>query len=161
MNAIGRGLLGGLAGTAVMSATMVADRALGWMTGEVPPRKIGRARPRRRWGSREHLSPGVRGELGRRALRLRGGGGGRLRADPAPKVRLPEPVPAGPAYGAALWVVSYVGLMPMAGLYPPPTEDRPERLGMIFVHHLVYGTALATACRWLRSPRIGPHSPSP
>jgi hypothetical protein len=133
-----------------MSVAMAADRALGWMTGEIPPRKIGRrveeavgikrhlSRPafEASWVA-EHFAYGAAAGVGYELLRS--------------KIRMPEPVPAGPAYGAALWAVSYVGLMPMAGLYPPPTEDRPERLGMIFVHHLVYGTALATACQWLRA----------
>lgn len=149
MNAIGRGVVGGLAGTAVMSATMAVDRALGWMTGEVPPRKVAR---------RAEEAAGVRGHLSRPAFEaswvvqhfaygaVAGVGYELLRA----KVKLPEPLPSGPAYGAALWAVSYGGWVPMAGLYPPPQGDRPGRLAMTFVHHLVYGTALAAACRWLR-----------
>lgn len=149
MNAIGRGALGGLAGTAVMSATMAVDRLLGWMTGEVPPRKIAR-RAEEAAGIAQHLTGpafeaswivqhfayGAAAGVGYELLRSR--------------LRMPEPVPAGPVYGAALFAVSYGGWVPAAGLYPPPWEDRPERYGMTLVHHLVYGTALAAACRRLR-----------
>jgi uncharacterized membrane protein YagU involved in acid resistance len=149
VDAIVRGAVGGLAGTAAMSATMALDRALGWMTGEVPPRKIAR-RAEEAVGIAQHLprpafeaswivqhfaygaAAGVAYEWLRRRARIR------------------EPLPAGAAFGAALWAASYGGIMPAIGLYPPPWQDRRERQVMIFVHHLIYGTALAATCRSLR-----------
>jgi len=47
-------------------------------------------------------------------------------------------------YGALLWSVSYLGLMPALGLYPWPDEDAKPRLGVMIAAHGVYGLALAT-----------------
>src|SRR5437764_7307350 len=42
MDRVLHGAIAGLAGTAVMSAAMAADRILGGIRGEVPPRKVGK-----------------------------------------------------------------------------------------------------------------------
>ncbi len=152
MDAIVRGALGGLVGTAAMSAAMAADRALGWMTGEVPPRKIAR---------RAEEAVGIAQHLPRPAFEASwvvqhfayGAAAGAVYECLGRKAGRREPMPAGPAYGAAVWAASYGGAMPLVGLYPPPWDDRRERIVMIFVHHLVYGTALAATCRWLRGAR--------
>jgi hypothetical protein len=150
MDEVTRGAIAGLAGTAVMSAAMAADRASGRMRGEAPPRKVAR-NAEEALGLREMLSrpafeaswvaqhfaygaaAGVAYELARRRLPLS------------------DPLPAGPLYGAALWAFGYAGWLPAAGLYPPPTADRPSRAATIFLHHLIYGTTTALVARALRS----------
>jgi uncharacterized membrane protein YagU involved in acid resistance len=52
-------------------------------------------------------------------------------------------VPAGLAYGAAIWGVSYMGWVPALGIMPPPERDRRDRQAVMLAAHLVYGTALA------------------
>jgi uncharacterized membrane protein YagU involved in acid resistance len=52
-------------------------------------------------------------------------------------------VPAGLAYGAAIWGVSYMGWVPALGIMPPADRDRRDRQTVMLAAHLVYGTALA------------------
>src|SRR5438105_781811 len=103
-----RGAVAGFAGTAVMSAAMAAAQAIGLAGGEPPPRQIGR-NLEEALGMRDDLSrpafeaswvaqhvaygtaAGVAYELARGALRL------------------DEPIPAGLAFGVALWAVGYAG----------------------------------------------------
>jgi uncharacterized membrane protein YagU involved in acid resistance len=60
----------------------------------------------------------------------------------APK-RLMVRVPAGVAYGAAIWGVSYMGWVPALGIMPPAQRDRRDRQAVMLGAHLIYGTALA------------------
>jgi uncharacterized membrane protein YagU involved in acid resistance len=52
-------------------------------------------------------------------------------------------VPAGMAYGAAIWGVSYMGWVPAFGIMPPADRDRRDRQAVMLAAHLIYGTALA------------------
>jgi uncharacterized membrane protein YagU involved in acid resistance len=52
-------------------------------------------------------------------------------------------VPAGLAYGAAIWGVSYMGWVPALGIMPPAERDRRDRQTVMLAAHLVYGTGLA------------------
>lgn len=51
-------------------------------------------------------------------------------------------VPDGLLFGTAVWVMSYVQLVPM-GLYEPPWKYPPRELAMDLSYHLVYGAGLA------------------
>jgi hypothetical protein len=44
-------------------------------------------------------------------------------------------------FGAGVWVMSYVQLVPM-GLYQPPWEHPPRHLAMDLSYHLAYGGGL-------------------
>jgi uncharacterized membrane protein YagU involved in acid resistance len=59
-------------------------------------------------------------------------------------------VPAGMAYGAAIWGVSYMGWVPALGIMPPADRDRRDRQMVMLAAHLVYGTALAV----MSGPRV-------
>jgi len=59
-------------------------------------------------------------------------------------------VPAGMAYGAAIWGVSYMGWVPALGIMPPAERDRRDRQAIMLAAHLIYGTALAV----LIGPRV-------
>lgn len=52
-------------------------------------------------------------------------------------------VPAGLAYGVAIWSVSYMGWVPALGIMPPAKRDRRDRQAVMLAAHLVYGAALA------------------
>jgi hypothetical protein len=54
----------------------------------------------------------------------------------------------GPAFGAAVWVSSYVTL-PIAGLYKPIWEYSVAELGPDLIAHLTYGTAAERVFRAL------------
>jgi uncharacterized membrane protein YagU involved in acid resistance len=55
---------------------------------------------------------------------------------------------AGAAFGAIVWLMSYVQLVPM-GLYDPPWKTPPQELALDLSYHLVYGTSVASAYRRL------------
>ena len=50
----------------------------------------------------------------------------------------------GSIFGSAVWLMSYVQLVPM-GLYEPPWEYEPKDLAMELSYHLVYGIGVAGA----------------
>ena len=60
------------------------------------------------------------------------------------RLTLPEPLLAGPLFGAGLWAFSYVGWLPATGLYPPPTAEPSAGSGLMIPAHLIQtGTATA------------------
>ncbi len=152
MNDLWRGALGGLAGTLGMSAAMALSRRTRAMGGQVPPRKITR-NVEKSAGIREHLS-GPAFEASWVAQHLAyGTAAGVASALAEDRLGLPPPVVAGPLFGASLWAFSYAGWLPAAGLYPPPSRDRPSRVANMIVHHLIDGTTTALVTRVLR-PRL-------
>ena len=151
-----RGAIGGLAGTLAMSAAMAASRLTATMRGEVPPRKITR-NIEEAAGVREHLSrPAFEASWVAQHLAY-GTAAGVAYALAESRLDLPRPAIAGPLFGASLWAFSYAGWLPVAGLYPPPTRDKPSRVAGMIVHHLIYGTTTALVARALRPrPAGGP-----
>ena len=55
----------------------------------------------------------------------------------------------GAAAGAAVWLGSYMGWLPAAGLLKPATEHPPRRNALMVGVHLVWGAATALAMREL------------
>jgi hypothetical protein len=51
---------------------------------------------------------------------------------------LPKGPPSGVAFGAGVWAMSYVQLVPL-GLYEPPWKYPPTQLALDLSYHLVYG----------------------
>lgn len=144
------GAVAGLAGTVVMSTALGVAKAIGMLPGEVPPRKVARhveealelhdGVPSPAFEARwigQHFAYGAAGGVAYALIQRR--------------LRLGEPLPAGPLFGAALWACSYIGWLPAAGLYPSPTADRNRRIATMITVHLIYGTATAAALRFLRS----------
>lgn len=148
MNEVLRGAVAGLAGTAAMSAAVAVAKAAGLMPGEAPPREVAR---------NFEEAVGVRDELPPAAFEASwvgqhfayGAAVGVAYALVRGRLRLPEPVPAGPLFGAALWAFGYAGWLPATGLYPPPSAEPRCRVGTLIVAHLVYGTAMAAVSRVL------------
>jgi hypothetical protein len=67
---------------------------------------------------------------------------------------LPQrPRPAGLCFGALVWTVSYLGLMPALELYPWPDEDAPPRLAVMVAAHAFFGVTLAAAAQRLHPER--------
>jgi hypothetical protein len=57
-------------------------------------------------------------------------------------------LPAGVAFGTAVWAMSYAQLVPM-GIYEPPWKYPPEELALDLSYHVVYGVAAALAFHML------------
>jgi hypothetical protein len=54
---------------------------------------------------------------------------------------------SGAGFGAAVWVVGYEAVMPLATEIPPAHRDVRRRAATIFVAHLVYGATLGVSLR--------------
>lgn len=52
------------------------------------------------------------------------------------------PVATGMAFGLLVWLVSYAGWIPAAGILPPPQRRPPRRNALIILSHLVWGALL-------------------
>jgi hypothetical protein len=154
MNEVLRGAVAGLAGTAAMSAAMAVTKAAGLMPGESPPRKVARNFEEAA-GVRDGLPPAAFEASWVGQHFAYGAAAGVAYALVRGRLRLPEPVPAGPLFGAALWAFGYAGWLPATGLSPPPSAEPRRRVGTLIVAHLVYGTATAAVSRVL-DPGRGP-----
>jgi uncharacterized membrane protein YagU involved in acid resistance len=77
-----------------------------------------------------------------------GTGWGAVYGITAPSARRSPGLRAGMAFGTAVWLMSYVQLVPM-GLYEPPWKYPPKDLALDLSYHLVYGGAVASAYRVL------------
>jgi uncharacterized membrane protein YagU involved in acid resistance len=66
---------------------------------------------------------------------------------PDPKKR------TGAAYGAAVWLASYMGWIPAVGNLKPATKHPPRRNFLMIGVHLVWGAATAAAIRELNAAR--------
>lgn len=134
------GVIGGTAGTALMSLMMLAAQKAGLM-GKLPPKRITEAALEatgENQASEEavdvltfiaHFGYGIgAGTLFGIAMR-------RLR--PSLNRGL-----LGVIYGSLIWFVSYKGWVPALGIMPPPERDRPYRPESMLVAHWVYGWTL-------------------
>lgn len=140
-----RGAAAGLLATVPMTVAMViAHRLLpAHQRYPLPPRLI-----TERWLDRDHSEPAIRAwtllnhfGFGAVAGSLYSGLGLDKR----------HPVITGPAFGVAVWAVSYLGWVPALRLMPPATRQPAERNAMMVAAHLVWGAALAGAAVMLSS----------
>ena len=51
-------------------------------------------------------------------------------------------VGSGLLFGLTVWLVSYLGILPALGLFPPPHRETPHRNLLMIAAHLVWGAAL-------------------
>jgi hypothetical protein len=151
MNEVLRGALAGLAGTGVMSVAMASAKAAGLLAGEPPPRTVSR-NLEETIGVYDHLpQPAFEASWVSQHLAY-GTAAGMVYALAQERLKLTEPVPAGPLFGVALWAFGYVGWLPATGLYPPPTAEPRRRVATLIAAHLIYGTATAAVLHLLRRP---------
>lgn len=150
MNDFVRGAVAGLAATAPMTLAMSAmHRAL-------PPEER-YPLPPKRITMRLADEAGFKDELGERernALTMLahfdyGAAMGGLYGLLEP--RLPGPPAAkGVGFGLAVWTVSYLGLLPLAGILKPATEHPPRRSALMIAAHVVWGASLGVGYARLR-----------
>ena len=60
-----------------------------------------------------------------------------------------HPMLAGLLYGASVYGVSYIGILPELRLMPEPENDRPQRQSATFLSHIVWGAALGAVYGFL------------
>lgn len=154
VRAITDGALGGVIGTAGMSAFMLAAGRVG-LIGEQPPDKIAGA-------ALDAAGVHMREEEEQDALAtlLHFGFGISCGAFfGALHRRLPFRVPAalhGMVFAFLVWATSYQGWIPALGIMPPASRDHPRRPLTMILAHLIYGVLLGSVVA-RRSPPSDPH----
>lgn len=148
---LARGAGAGLAGTAAMSALMLVAGRVG-LLGRQPPEAIAERVVQLGSGERPPASTDrALGALAHLAFGLGAGGAYAL---------LPRRLPAqvrGCAWGLGIYTASYQGWVPALGALPPASSDRRDRVVVMVLAHLVYGSVLARSEQALRL-RTGPGS---
>lgn len=137
MKRLFRGVVAGTLATGVMSALMLVGKRLG-LVGEMPPEKV-TAKLLNEAGI--HRSAKEQDAIATALHFGFGAGAGAAFALMAPRP-LAVRVPAGMAYGAAIWGVSYMGWVPAVGIMPAADRDRRDRQAVMLAAHLVFGAAL-------------------
>ncbi len=79
---------------------------------------------------------------------------GALYAPLSRKVQAPTAV-KGALFGLLVWTVSYLGVLPMAHVFPPATKQPRRRNELMIAAHLVWGIALALLSERLSSSASG------
>lgn len=64
----------------------------------------------------------------------------------------PSVATEGALYGVAVWTLSYLGWLPLAGLHPSATREPARRNVLMLVAHLIWGAT--TACTLRRAEKI-------
>lgn len=147
------GALGGVAGTAGMSAFMLAAGKAGLMGGQ-PPDKIAGA-------ALDAADIHARTEEEQDALATLLHFGFGISCGTLFGVlyrRLPFRVPAalhGMFFAFLIWVTSYQGWIPALGIMPPASRDHPRRPITMILAHLIYGAILGNVVA-RRSPPPDP-----
>ena len=143
MRLITRGATSGFAGTILMTAAMLMGKVVGMEPGRLEPKEI-----------TENLEEkiGVRDLLPKSAFEASwvmmhfgyGATSGAAYAFARKTFNFGRrPVLVGPAFGTLLWAFGYCGWLPLAGLYPPPTQVPKRKVAANILAHVVYGTITA------------------
>lgn len=105
----------------------------------LPPRQI-TMRMAEKLGVKKKMNGSVREEASCIAHFSYGAACGAVYAPLADKVLLP-PALAGASFGVLVWVGSYLGWIPAAGILQPATRHPRRRTAMMITAHLIWGTA--------------------
>lgn len=144
-------LLGGIAGFA---GTLAMTSAMGRLHRRLPEKEQYPLPPREIVESATAKTMGRPGDDAARDLTMAshfayGAAAGSLIAAVDPKVG-PK---TGAAAGVAIWLGSYMGWIPAAGILKPATEHPPRRNLLMIGVHLVWGASTALALKELRLAR--------
>ena len=141
MNAALAGAASGIAATGTMTAFLETAKGLGFLAVEAP----------------KQITANVEHETGTRVAPTDSfttrwltahtafGAGAGLVFGLARRALPQSSAASGLLYGAAVWAVMYPLALPLAGLYPKPSDDSESRAWTIALAHLVYGVSLAAA----------------
>lgn len=78
-----------------------------------------------------------------------GAAAGALYAPLEERVPGPEAI-KGTVFGILVWLISYAGWIPKAGLMPHAKHQSRQQNWMMFMAHIVWGVVLGMSLRWLR-----------
>jgi len=148
MQTLARGALAGLAATVPMTVVIGAGRAAGLM-GTPPPVEITENVAQQAGEDPNRQSP----EFQAAWLAAHTGYGaacGMVFSAIRPMLPRSDLI-AGLLFGAAVWGVSYISLMPSLNLYPPAQDDSNQRQVVMIAAHAIFGTALASVDHRLHS----------
>ena len=146
MDRLLRGAVGGLGATLAMTLVLALGRMVGARVVPAPPQIMAGAAPK-------VALPGTGSPHGFTIAWLAAYAGygallGVLYSLARP-VMPRRPALAGLVYGAAVYLVSYVGIVPALELYSSPRQDRPGRAFTTPLAHAVFGVTLALLERQL------------
>ncbi len=82
-----------------------------------------------------------------------GGAAGAVYAATTQTVPLPPAVKGG-LFGAALWTISYLGIMPALGWPPPATKDPASRNSLMLTANILWGAATGVVCGLLENQSL-------
>jgi uncharacterized membrane protein YagU involved in acid resistance len=145
------GSLGGVGATATMSGVMLAGKAAGIL--RTPPPKEITGRAGQRAGVPPQQVPKDVFDVSWMAAHLGFGMGCGVLFTLTRSLWPKSDLQAGLLFGTLVWAVSYLGVMPAAGLYPWPSEDSNSRTAVMIAAHTVFGVTLANAESRLDGPR--------
>ena len=154
MNSI-RALCAGLIGTVAMTIAMAAmhRRLPPDQRGPLPPRQITMAAAERA-GVHKLMDEESRFPT---TMALHFGYGAAVGALYAPLAnRIPGPVPfKGMLFGGLVWIVSYLGWLPLTGLLSSALRHPAERNELMIAAHLIWGAVIASVTDMMarRSPK--------
>ena len=144
------GVLGGTAGAALMLPLFEGAKRAGMLTEAPPVRVVDQAADAAETTAVDgQIEKGEREGVAVGSHLLYGAVAGALYGLAQDELALPT-VPAGAAYGLALWAVGYLGWMPAAGVLPQPWRQQPGDALTPVAAHLVYGLALGAVERMVR-----------
>ncbi len=141
---MGRALLAGLMGTVVMTVamTLMHRRLPPEQRAPLPPRHITMAAAER-IGVRDRMDEDSRFGTTMALHFTYGTIVGALYMPLAAEAPGPPPL-KGMAFGVLVWVLSYLGWLPMTGLLSSAARHPAERNGLMITAHLVWGAVIAT-----------------
>lgn len=143
MNRISKGLLAGAGATVPMSITMGALHKIfpeeEKREEPLPPRKITANLLHKLGLFPDELDEGTLSLLNHFSYGAAAGAAYNLLTSRVPAVRTSW---GGMGFGAAVWALSYFGIMPAIGLHKPATKEHSERNSLMLLAHLVWGASL-------------------
>ena len=141
-----RGALAGTAATLVMSAVMLCAGRIGLM-GRQPPERVVERGLEEMGEVLDARELDVTASIAHVAFGAACGAAFGVLAGVVPASRADR---LGVPYALVIWLVSYFGWIPAAGILPLPPEDRPGRVWTMLAAHVVYGLSLGALWRALR-----------
>jgi hypothetical protein len=140
LQALRDGAIGGVVGTATMSAVMLAGEKTGLLPRQPPEDIAVAALDAAGMTGRSEAMQNVLAVLAHFGF---GAASGAVFGLLHRRLRLPIPAALhGVVFGSLVWAVSYKGWIPTLGILPPPERDQPGRPATMLLAHWVYGATL-------------------
>lgn len=134
-----RGAVDGVVATLPMTMVMFGAKQLG-LLGELPPRKITKSLLHRAGSRPDPIVTDLLASVNHLAF---GAGCGAVYGAMAPRTKIATGAAPGIAYGLGVWLASYQGWVPLAGIMPPVSKDfRIGRPTSMAIAHVVFGGVL-------------------